>query len=249
MCISAVFGGAADAHGIRLLLDELEADAEVAGPLLAATLRAFRARSQYMAGEIDADAVRTVTEEEVKLLAESGASAVAIASSRHFVEGIVPWVEGDPVAIEAGARSWVEATAVAGTRLYHANALAEWAVALCELGDPEAALEAIRNAREIADPNDVADQMLLDEAEAYAVALEGAAEHARTLLRGARERGAGTQMAHPAADPVHIEARVLRTLGDLAGAARLLEGLVDRETSYGRHRAADRYRRDLDAMN
>ena len=55
-------------------------------------------------------------------------------------------------------------------------------------------------------------------------------------------------MAHPAADPMHIEACVLRTLGDLAGAARLLEGLVDRETSYGRLRAADRYRRDLDAI-
>ena len=249
MCISAVFGGAADQHEIRLLLDELEAEAEVAGPLLAATLRAFRARSQYMAGELDADAVRTVTEEEVNLLGESGASAVAIASSRHFVEGIVPWVEGDPIAIEAGARRWVDATAIAGTRLYHANALAEWAVALCELGDPEPALEAIRKAREIADPNDVADQMLLDQAEAYAMALEGGAERARTLLRRARERGAGTQMAHPAVDPMHIEACILRTLGDLAGAGRLLEGLVDRETSYGRHRAADRYRRDLDAMN
>jgi len=37
---------------------------------------------------------------------------------------------------------------------------------------------------------------------------------------------------------------VLRTLGDLAGAQRLLESLVERETAYGRHRAADRYRRD-----
>jgi class 3 adenylate cyclase/tetratricopeptide (TPR) repeat protein len=248
VCISAVFGGAADVHEIRLLLDELEAEAEVAGPLLAATLRAFRARTEYMAGELDADAVRTVTEEEVKLLGESGASAVAIASSQHFVEGIVPWVEGDPIAIETGARRWVEATAIAGTRLYHANALAEWAVTLCELGDPEPAFEAIRKAREIADPNDVADQMLLDHAEAYAVALEGRAERARTLLRRARERAAGTQMAHPAVDPMHIEACILRTLGDRAGAGRLLEGLVDRETSYGRHRAADRYRRDLDAI-
>ena len=132
-----------------------------------------------MAGELDADAVRTLTEEEVKLLDESGASAVAIASSRHFVEGIVPWVEGDPIAIEAGARKWVEATAIAGTRLYHANALAEWAVTLCELGDPAPAFEAIRKAREIADPNDVADQILLDQAEAYAIALEGTAERGR----------------------------------------------------------------------
>lgn len=41
---------------------------------------------------------------------------------------------------------------------------------------------------------------------------------------------------------------VLRTLGDLAGAQRLLESLVEREAAYGRHRAADRYRRDLDAI-
>jgi len=249
VCISAVFGGAADLHEIRLLFDELEVEAEVAGPLLAATLRAFRARTQYMAGELDADGVRTVTEEEVKLLEESGASAVAIASSRHFVEGIVPWVEGDPIAIEAGARRWVEATAIAGTHLYHANALAEWAVALCGLGDLEPAMEAIRKARGIADPSDLADQMLLDQAEAYALALEGQAERARTLLGRARKLGAGTQMAHPAVDPLHIEACVLSTLGDLGGAKRLLESLVERETSYGRHRAADRYRRDLEAIS
>ena len=47
---------------------------------------------------------------------------------------------------------------------------------------------------------------------------------------------------------MHIEACILRMLGDLAGARRLLERLVDRETSYGRLRAADRYRRDLDAI-
>ena len=147
MCASRLSLAGPQIPEIRLLLDELEAEAEAAGPLLAATLRAFRARSEYMAGELDADAVRTVTEEEVKLLGESGASAVAIASSQHFVEGIVPWVEGDPIAIEAGARRWVEATAIAGTRLYHANALAEWAVTLCELGDPEPAFEAICKAR------------------------------------------------------------------------------------------------------
>ena len=56
-------------------------------------------------------------------------------------------------------------------------------------------------------------------------------------------------MANPAADPLHTEACVLRTLGDLAGAQRLLESLVERETAYGRHRAADRYRRDLDAID
>jgi len=165
------------------------------------------------------------------------------------VEGIVPWAEGDPIAIEAGARRWVEATAIAGTHLYHANALAEWAVALCGLGDLEPAMEAIRKARGIADPSDLADQMLLDQAEAYALALEGQAERARTLLGRARKLGAGTQMAHPAVDPLHIEACILRTLGDLAGANRLLEDLVDRETSNGRHRAADRYRRDLEAIS
>jgi tetratricopeptide (TPR) repeat protein len=248
VCISAVFGGAADTDEIRLLLDELEAEAEMAGPLMAATVRAFRARSQYMAGELDAEAVRTATDHEVKLLGESGASPVAIASSQHFVDAIVPWVEGDPIAIEAGARSWVEATAIAGTHLYHANALAEWAVALCKLGKPKAALDAIREAREIADPNDVADQILLDQAEAYAAALDGGAERAQTLLRRARERVAGTQSTHPAGDPVHIEASVLNALGDAAGARLLLENLIDRETTYGRHRVADRYRRDLDAI-
>ena len=190
----------------------------MAGPLLAATLRAFRARAQYMAGELDADGVRTVTDEEVKLLEESGASTVAIASSRHFVEGIVPWMEGDPIAIEAGARKWVEATAIAGTHLYHANALGEWAVALCGLGDLEQAFEAIRQARGIADPSDVADQMLLDQAEAYALALEGRAGRARMLLGRARELGSGHSGGQSSGRCLARRGMRPETLGDLVRA-------------------------------
>lgn len=98
------------------------------------------------------------------------------------------------------------------------------------------ALEAIRKARGIADPSDVADQMLLDQAETYALALEGKAEGARTLL-GRTEVGSA---AHPGMRPEN------------AGRPRWCAA-PSREPRRARDglrapRAADRYRRDLDEI-
>jgi tetratricopeptide (TPR) repeat protein len=249
VCLSSAFGGVSTVEERLQVYDELEPEAQLAGPLLATTLRAFRTRMRYLAGELDGVDLRAATDEEVRLLEETGAGAVAIASSRHFLDRAVPWVEGDAVAAEAGARQWVENTASTARHVYHANALGNWAVALCELGEHERALTAVQEARELADPNDVADQIVLDQAEAYALALAGETARARPLLDRARVRTEATQLTAPMDNPRHGEACVLRELGDVEGARRLLQGLVELSTQRGFHRVADRYRRDLAALD
>src|SRR6185437_15887039 len=62
--ISSAFGGHTVAEGLRLF-DELESEAEAAGPLLATALRAFRSRLLYLAGELDDVALRAATDDEV----------------------------------------------------------------------------------------------------------------------------------------------------------------------------------------
>jgi tetratricopeptide (TPR) repeat protein len=247
VCISSAFTGATVDEG-RRLFDELEADAEAAGPLLVTALRAFRARLDFLAGELDDVAIRAATDDEVRLREETGASEAAIASSRYFLDRVVPWVEGNPVGVEAGARRWVDETTSAARHVYHANALGNWAVALCDLGDHERALTAVGEARELAGPNDVADQIVLDQAEAYALALTGETARARTLLERARERAEAIDLTSPMDNPLHVDASVLRELGDVDGARRILQGLEELCRQRGLHRAADRYALDLVAL-
>ncbi len=245
--ISSAFGGHTVAEGLRLF-DELEPEAEAAGPLLATALRAFRSRLLYLAGELDDVALRAATDDEVRLLEETGAAATAIASSRYFLDRVVPWTEANPVAFEAGTRRWVDATASAAKHVYHANALGNWAVALCDLGEHERALTAVRAARKLADPNDVADQIVLDQAEAYALALAGETARAWAQLKCARERMKAIEFTSPTDSPLHVEACILRELGDVDGARRLLQSLVEKSTQAGLLRVADRYRLDLAAL-
>ena len=107
----------------------------------------------------------------------------------------------------------------------------------------------MREARELADPNDVADQIVLDQAEAYALAWSGETARARMLLERARVRAEATQLTAPMDNPLYGEARVLRQLGDVDGARRVLRGLLELSRQRGFHRVADRYRRDLAALD
>ena len=246
--IALAHGGAQSADGHRQVLDELEGDVAAAGPLLAAIFGGIRARFGYMTGEVDVEALRSAGAEERRLLEETGAGPLAIALVGHF-EGFLPaWSERDRQGIEEGARAWVEVTQTAATQLYHANALGQWAVALCDLGEHLRASSMVVEAREIADPHDIADQILLDLAEAYGLALAGDAARVLMLVGRANERAVGTDMHGPHQDWRHLEARVLEALGDVDGARRLLRELLDFWTARGYHRIAHRFRRDLDAL-
>jgi class 3 adenylate cyclase len=242
LCLSASFGGS-DAEAFRRLLDELEADAARGGPAISASLHSMRARWSYGMGDDDAAGVRAAAEAERSLLEQVGVADVPIGTFERIV---IPMIDGDLVGMEAGMRWRVERTA--STPLYHANSLAVWAIGLCMRGDFERALAVVEEARGLAEPDDVADQIQLDLADAYARALAGDSERAWPLLERARERARGTDMDEPGLHHEFVEARVLVALGDLDGARRLLAGLAERYASRGLRRYAERYRGELEAL-
>jgi hypothetical protein len=247
MCLAAVFSGMPVAR-FRELLDSLDHQAANAGPLLAATLATFRARVEYGAGTGTLESLRAATRAEIELLEQTGNDVSAIAG--HMYERVVvPWLDGDAVAVEQGARERVEMTSRVATRVYHANSLAGWAVALCDVGDSERASAAIAEARALADPDDLADQIELDLAEGYVHALGHDRDGARLFLERARARAEGVDMYSPAHDFRSVEAQVRVAMGDIAGARELFEELLRSSEERGFRRVADRFRRDLASLD
>jgi hypothetical protein len=231
----------------RAVLDELEAGTVAPGPMQAATFRAWRARLDYGAGTVELDEIRTSLEEEIALLEQTGATLHA-RTSANFMGRIVPFLESDAEAAERGQREAAEQS-LSLWPLYAANDLGQWAMSRCELGDPAGALRLIERARPIAQPGDVADEIVLDVAEAWARALEGDADRARTLLEGARRVAAGIDFPLIVQDLDRVDAAVSARFGDLERAHTLLAGLVAWNEERGRRRWADRFRRDLAALD
>ena len=247
ICLTGVFGGIRADDLIRLL-DELDRSAAAAGPLLEATVAAFRARVEYGSGRGGIDAVREAADREVELLEQVGAR-LALVTARMYERVVVPWVEGDDREVERGARARVEETKMFGTRLFYANALGMWAIALCRVREPERALELVEEARSLASPDDVADQIALDLAEGYARALLGQSAEAQPLIERAAARAETIEMWSPAFDHRYDEAWARKAQGDLEGARRLLTELFEANAARGFHRMAARYRRDLAALD
>jgi len=247
ICLTGVFGGI-QADDLIRLLDELDRSAAAAGPLLEATVAAFRARVEYGSGRGGIDAVREAADREFELLEQVGAR-LALVTARMYERVVVPWVEGDDREVERGARARVEETKMFGTRLFYANALGMWAIALCRVREPERALELVEEARSLASPDDVADQITLDLAEGYARALLGQSAEAQPLIERAAARAETIEMWSPAFDHRYDEAWARKAQGDLEGARRLLTELFEANAARGFHRMAARYRRDLAALD
>ena len=243
-CVTGIFGGLT-ADELMQLFDELERGPAKTGPLLAATLRSFRARVGYGAGRIGVDELAAAADAEHELIEQTGSGFVG--AVRQYERVVVPFLAGDRAAVERGWRVRTKETQTVGTRLYHAHALAAWAISLCQLGQTARPLEVVAEAREVADPNDIADQTELDLAEAYAHALSGERE-ALVLVERARRNREGTDMESPVYESRYVEACVLAALGDQSGARRLLEELVAFHDRRGFRRFADRYRQELDAL-
>ena len=102
--------------------------------------------------------------------------------------------------------------------------------------------------REVTEEGDVADEIVLDLAEAYARAALGEASAADELLARARRTVEATDAATYVDKVDYAEAIIRRRLGDVADARSLLAGLVQSSEQRGFHRYADRYRRDLEAL-
>jgi hypothetical protein len=245
--VTAAFQFGLPVDEIRALLDDLEEDASDFGPLLAATLQGARARIEYGAGSIDIDQLREATRDEIDLAEESGIPRSRSTTAFHL-ETVVPWLDRDPAGMERGRRRMVEIEETLGTNLYLANTLGEWAIALTEIGDPAAALDAISRGRAVMEAGDIADEIVLDTAEAYARATQGATDEALGLISRARDNVAQTDATKERNSIDYIESRIRVLNGDVDAARTLLESLVERAEASGFHRYAERYRSDLAAL-
>ena len=231
----------------RALLDEIEARTVDPGPMQTATFRAWRARLEYHAREVELADVLTTLEEEISLLEQTGATLHA-RTAANFLRRVVPFLESDIEALERGHREAADQS-LRLWPIYAANDLAAWALSLCELGDPARALRAVEQARPLSQPGDLADEITLDVAEAWAQALLGNAEEARRLLTRAREAAAGIDMPGTTEDLDRVDAKVSALFGDRDRARTLLTDLIEWNEERGRLRHADRFRRDLAALD
>jgi hypothetical protein len=236
------------ADDVRAIIDSLAKDASAFGPYLAASLRGARARVDYESGVIDTDELLDVTSEEIAFAEQTGVSTSRSVAA-YFIDGRVPWLEGDAIGLEAGRRRHVEIEQTLGTNVFLANLLAQWAVALAHVGESERALEAVARGREVMEPGDVSDLTYLDVGEALARARLGDLVAANRLLARARETAAGTDSVLDGDEVTHAEATVRLLEGDSDGARTLLEWLAETSERRGLRRAADRYCRDLEMLD
>ncbi len=110
-------------------------------------------------------------------------------------------------------------------------------------------MRTLARARPLSQPGDVADAIVLDAAEAWARALVGDADHAGALLARARTSAAGIDMPGSTEELDYMDAKVSALVGDLERARGLLSGLASWNEERGRRRHADRFRRDLAALD
>jgi class 3 adenylate cyclase len=230
---------------VASLVDERERETAERGPLVAAGLRVARARCDFQAGVISADETRVVALEYAELLRQVG-SALEAEISLGFL-GTVALIEG-AAAYECAQRGRVERFEAMGGGMFMANVLAEWAAALCAVGDTQRASEAVARGRTLARPDDWADSIALDVSEAYVAALLGDRERAERLLESAAAVRGEIDMPLFADWSRYVEAGVRSALGDTETARAILEGLAESAELRGYVRFAGIYRRELDAL-
>ena len=241
-----MFSGLAVAD-VEGLIDDFEAQAQRGGPLLAASIAASRARIGHSGGTISYEEVETRLNEEATLLRQTGSEHAALGSLGYL--GVAARMQGDDELHERIVRSRLAGYEAIGDRIYVANLHAELALVLCRRGNVEQAAEALERGRALASPDDVADRLSLDTAEAYLHALRGEADAARALLDGVREAAAELEMVPMTEDLIAQDAAIRRVLGDDDEARRLLRGLAERAEARGFQRMAERHRADLAGLD
>ena len=242
---SAVFAGLPVSE-VRAISDALERDATDAGPLLAESFRASRARLDCMAGLLGIEEARAAVVGYSELLRQIGSDLEAEHSS-GILAGFARF-EG-PEEYERVARGKVERYEALGDRMYLANVLADWAAALCGIGKAEQALEAVAQGRALARADDIADAAGLNMSEAYARALVGNRERAEALIQQTHDMLSDVDMALVVESVQYIEANTRAALGDVDEARAILDELIADADRRGFVRFADLYRRELAALD
>ncbi len=241
LMITAVFKGT-HVDELERLRDEFAAGAR-RGPLFDATMAAMRARHGYLGGAVPYEELEAATQEESRLLHETGSVHAALMGSGFLA--IALWLEGDLEGRERLVRERISGYESLEDRTFLANVLGELGLALAERGDVAAATDVLNRARALAHPDDVADQLELDALEAHICALRGDTEQARGLLDRMEQLSAGIEMVTQTDAADYWRACVLRLIGDVAAACAILERLAAGAEARGLRRFAERYRSDI----
>jgi class 3 adenylate cyclase len=240
---TAVYSGL-PAQMITALLDELTSDLEQgAGPLLRSTLDGAQARNAYMRCQIEADEARRRLREQAQMLREVGSDAGDLGVQSFLA--VIDRLEGDLEAAELGTRQQLAAHQRLGMQHWLANGFAQLSMLQSRRGEIDEARSNAARARELLLPGDVADEIAIHLAEALVVAKTGEHARARELVDRARRASATIVMA-PLSDEIEAtDATVRRLGGDLEGAERVAQQLVETCERRGLIRFASAYRRQL----
>jgi hypothetical protein len=199
-----------------------------------------------MAGRIGIEEGRAAVIRYSELLRQIGSELEAEHSS-GILAGFARF-EG-PEEFERVARGKAERYEALGDRMYLANVLADWAAALCGVGDAEQALEVVARGRALARADDIADVAGLNMSEAYARALVGDRERAEELIQQTHEMLSDVDMALVVEGVEYLEASTRTALGDVDEARAILVRLIAGADRRGFVRFADLYRRELAALD
>jgi hypothetical protein len=113
------------------------------------------------------------------------------------------------------------------------------------LGKPQEALEIVTRGRDIGNEEDVADQILLDLAQAHAQASAGHPAAGRAALESAMRRAAGIRMT-PLDDQIAmVEGELEVMAGNLERAAEIADRIASDAHDRGFHRYAEALRRTI----
>jgi len=241
---SAEASGASVAD-VLALADELQPPREE--PLEVAAVTAGRARVEFAAGTISLQALEEKTGVYMQLLRETGSEGRAV-TAWWFVL-LARSFEGDEAATERALAEHVRRLEGISDAMFLAYILGIWAFHQAATGQLDRALETVERGRSVAHSNDIADQVELDLAEAYARALSGDPDQAVALVESARGRAAGVDMSLVLDRIEYVGARVAVALGDTESGRAQLSEQIRRLESLGYQRIADSWRRDLAALD
>jgi class 3 adenylate cyclase len=222
------FSGTPPREGLTIIQKRLSA-VEDGGPLFAAKVEMEASDAAYLSGELSYADVARIHERVASLYHETGSERGRRAALGFLT--IFARAEGDYVFSERMHAEEVAFLRTVADERVRVNATAQWAIALTLVERPSEALTMLEEIRPAARAEDLADQILLDLAEAFARAALGDPS-ASALVARARERSAGIDMAPLGTQMEMIDAQVRLRLGDRAGARSVAE---DAMRQLGRH--------------
>jgi hypothetical protein len=156
---------------------------------------------------------------------------------------VVAWHEGDLPAHRTILQEIIAEYERLGDRSYLINFMAELALTESRLDHPDAALSLVAHGRSLASQADVADQVMLDLAEAHARTVLGHEAAGRSLLEAARKQLEGTRMDFLESEVDIVQAEVERMSGNLHRATEIATRAYAIFDARGMHRRAEAMRR------